>query len=148
MPFWAVWPFEILICSRRHLGTLHDFTAEEVTEFAQILKQVTSTYDRVFDAPFPYSMGSYQSPTDGDKHPNGISTRTFFRRFCVRRPSVNLWWVLNYWERRSAISPQKLQPSDCVPWPRYRRPRTKSPPPITRIRTDKEIGFLILCQSA
>jgi UDPglucose--hexose-1-phosphate uridylyltransferase len=70
VPFWAVWPFEIMIVSRRHLGTLSDFTPkEEVASFAQILKQVTSTYDRVFDSPFPYSMGLHQSPADGDAHP-------------------------------------------------------------------------------
>jgi UDPglucose--hexose-1-phosphate uridylyltransferase len=69
VPFWAVWPFEVMIVSRRHLGTLNHFTSEEVAGFAQILKQVTSTYDRVFDAPFPYSMGFHQSPTDGAPHP-------------------------------------------------------------------------------
>jgi len=69
VPFWAVWPFEILMCSRRHLGALVDFTSEEVARFGQMLKQVTSTYDRVFDAPFPYSMGLHQSPTNGEQHP-------------------------------------------------------------------------------
>jgi UDPglucose--hexose-1-phosphate uridylyltransferase len=69
VPFWAVWPFEILISSRRHTGTLSRFTHQEVPLLAQILKQVTSVYNRVFDAPFPYSMGFHQSPTDGDPHP-------------------------------------------------------------------------------
>jgi UDPglucose--hexose-1-phosphate uridylyltransferase len=69
VPFWAVWPFEILIVSRRHTGTLSRLTHQEVPLLAQILKQVTSVYDRVFDTPFPYSMGFHQSPTDGDPHP-------------------------------------------------------------------------------
>jgi UDPglucose--hexose-1-phosphate uridylyltransferase len=69
VPFWAVWPFEIMIVSRRHLGTLNDFTPEEVAAFARMLKQVTSTYNHVFEAPFPYSMGLHQSPTDGNPHP-------------------------------------------------------------------------------
>ena len=25
VPFWAVWPFEVLVCSRRHLGTFPEF---------------------------------------------------------------------------------------------------------------------------
>jgi UDPglucose--hexose-1-phosphate uridylyltransferase len=33
-----------------------------------MLKQVTATYDKVFDAPFPYSMGFHQSPPDGKRH--------------------------------------------------------------------------------
>jgi UDPglucose--hexose-1-phosphate uridylyltransferase len=68
VPFWAVWPFEILVCSRRHLGAFPDFTDKEASLLAQLLQQVTSTYDKVFDVPFPYSMGFHQSPTDGNPH--------------------------------------------------------------------------------
>ncbi len=68
VPFWAVWPFEILVCSRRHLGTFPEFTDKEVSLLAQLLQQVTSTCDKVFDVPFPYSMGFHQSPTDGNPH--------------------------------------------------------------------------------
>jgi UDPglucose--hexose-1-phosphate uridylyltransferase len=79
VPFWAVWPFEILIISRRHLGTLSDFTqGDELSLFAQILKRVTSTYDGVFDAPFPYSMGLHQSPADGEPHPEWHFHAHFF----------------------------------------------------------------------
>ena len=30
VPFWAVWPFEILICGRRHFGSMNEFTADEI----------------------------------------------------------------------------------------------------------------------
>jgi UDPglucose--hexose-1-phosphate uridylyltransferase len=69
VPFWAVWPFEILICSRRHFSTLLECTPVERSALAAILKQVTSTYDRVFEVPFPYSMGFHQAPTDKSPHP-------------------------------------------------------------------------------
>ncbi len=69
VPFWAVWPFELLICSRRHSAALTDFHEQERSWLAQILKRVTSVYNRVFDTPFPYSMGFHQSPTDGVRHP-------------------------------------------------------------------------------
>jgi UDPglucose--hexose-1-phosphate uridylyltransferase len=78
VPFWAVWPFEIMIVSRRHLRTLSDFAPHEIAGFAQILKQVTATYDRVFDAPFPYSMGLHQAPTDGELHPEWHFHAHFF----------------------------------------------------------------------
>jgi UDPglucose--hexose-1-phosphate uridylyltransferase len=68
VPFWAVWPFEMLVCSRRHIGSMHDF-ATEVRSLSDILQRVTSTYDKVFEVPFPYSMGFHQSPTDGSNHP-------------------------------------------------------------------------------
>ena len=69
VPFWAVWPFEVLICSRRHRGSLLDLTPGEVRSLSTLLKQVTATYDKVFDVPFPYSMGFHQAPTDNLDHP-------------------------------------------------------------------------------
>lgn len=69
VPFWAVWPFETLVCSRRHLGSMLDFSDEDVRSLSAMLQRLTSTYDRVFGVPFPYSMGFHQSPTDGNDHP-------------------------------------------------------------------------------
>ena len=66
VPFWAVWPFEVLLCSRRHLGTLPELTNGEASQLAATLNQIVSAYDRVFEAPFPYSMGFHQSPTNGN----------------------------------------------------------------------------------
>jgi UDPglucose--hexose-1-phosphate uridylyltransferase len=68
VPFWAVWPFEILICSRRHLPGMLDFSPDEALSLSGILKQVTSTYDKLFAVPFPYSMGFHQAPTDHLDH--------------------------------------------------------------------------------
>ena len=68
VPFWAVWPFEILVCSRRHLGSFPAMNAHEVSQLSAILRQITATYDRVFDVPFPYSMGFHQHPFDGAAH--------------------------------------------------------------------------------
>jgi UDPglucose--hexose-1-phosphate uridylyltransferase len=69
VPFWAVWPFEVLLCSRRHFGSMSEFKPDEIRYLAAILQQITSTYDKVFSVPFPYSMGFHQSPTDGAEHP-------------------------------------------------------------------------------
>jgi UDPglucose--hexose-1-phosphate uridylyltransferase len=69
VPYWAVWPFEVMIISRRHLGNFGEFESDEAAGLSQMLHQVTATYDKVFDAPFPYSMGFHQTPTDGQPHP-------------------------------------------------------------------------------
>jgi UDPglucose--hexose-1-phosphate uridylyltransferase len=69
VPFWAVWPFELLICSRRHIESMSAFTPEDIGSLSEILQRVTCTYDKVFGVPFPYSMGFHQSPTDGAQHP-------------------------------------------------------------------------------
>ncbi len=69
VPFWAVWPFETMIVSRRAVGALADLTPDERLALADILKQLTVRYDRVFNVSFPYSMGFHQRPTDGEAHP-------------------------------------------------------------------------------
>jgi UDPglucose--hexose-1-phosphate uridylyltransferase len=69
VPFWAVWPFEILVVSKRHIQNLTQLTPEETTGFADILKKVTTRYDNLFEVSFPYSAGIHQSPTDGQPHP-------------------------------------------------------------------------------
>jgi len=69
VPFWAVWPFEILLCSKRHFANLSDFSSDELTHLSEMLKQIVSVYDRLFDVPFPYSMGFHQAPCDGKSHP-------------------------------------------------------------------------------
>ena len=45
------------------------FDAAERAGLADILKRVTTRYDNCFEAPFPYTMGFHQSPTDGAAHP-------------------------------------------------------------------------------
>ncbi len=68
VPFWAVWPFEVMILSRRHLGSLSDFTDAESDALATVLKELTSRYDNLFQVSFPYTMGMHQRPTDGAPH--------------------------------------------------------------------------------
>jgi UDPglucose--hexose-1-phosphate uridylyltransferase len=69
VPFWAVWPYELLLISRRHFGALTDLRATEIRNLAELLKQVTIRYDNLFEISFPYSMGFHQSPFDGEPHP-------------------------------------------------------------------------------
>jgi len=68
-PFWAVWPFEILLVSHRHVGSLADLTPAESTGLADIMRQVTTRFDNLFETSFPYSMGFHQEPTDGHEYP-------------------------------------------------------------------------------
>lgn len=69
VPFWAVWPFETLVISRRAVGSIPELNSEERTGLADILKRVTIRYDNLFRVSFPYSMGFHQRPSDGQPHP-------------------------------------------------------------------------------
>lgn len=69
VPFWAIWPFETLLLSKRHLSSLDGLDHPETEALADILKRVTTRYDNLFQISFPYTMGFHQQPTDGADHP-------------------------------------------------------------------------------
>ena len=69
VPYWAVWPFEVMVLPVRHAADLAGMTETERDGLAAILQTVTATYDKVFDTPFPYSMGLHPQPCDGERHP-------------------------------------------------------------------------------
>jgi UDPglucose--hexose-1-phosphate uridylyltransferase len=68
VPFWAVWPFETLVLSKSHVADLQHLNPAQRNDLADLLSKLTGIYDGVFDAPFPYTMGFHQRPTDGEAH--------------------------------------------------------------------------------
>jgi UDPglucose--hexose-1-phosphate uridylyltransferase len=68
VPFWAVWPFEVILVSKRHFGGMDELRTEERAALADVLKRMTTRYDNLFQTPFPYSMGFHPSPTDSQPH--------------------------------------------------------------------------------
>jgi UDPglucose--hexose-1-phosphate uridylyltransferase len=69
VPYWAVWPFETLVVPRRPVPHLMELDDRERDLLADVVKQLTARYDRLFDVSFPYSSGIHQAPTDGAAHP-------------------------------------------------------------------------------
>jgi UDPglucose--hexose-1-phosphate uridylyltransferase len=63
VPFWAVWPFEMLLLPRRHVLRLPDLSADERNSLAEILRRLLIRYDNLFETSFPYSMGWHGAPT-------------------------------------------------------------------------------------
>jgi UDPglucose--hexose-1-phosphate uridylyltransferase len=68
VPFWAVWPFETLVVSRRPVTHLGQLTDAERDQLADIVRRLTTRYDNLFQISFPYSAGIHQAPTDGRAH--------------------------------------------------------------------------------
>jgi UDPglucose--hexose-1-phosphate uridylyltransferase len=54
-PWWAVWPFEVIIIAKRHVRALVDLTDGERLQFAEAVQEVTRRYDNLFETSFPYS---------------------------------------------------------------------------------------------
>jgi UDPglucose--hexose-1-phosphate uridylyltransferase len=69
VPFWAVWPYETMIISKRHIQNLMQFTQEENQAFAAMLKKLAVKYDNLFNVSFPYSAGLHQNPVNNGEYP-------------------------------------------------------------------------------
>jgi len=69
VPYWAVWPFEVLVVANQHAASLPDLTPAQVSGLADVFRQVTTRYDNLFEISFPYSMGFHQASFDGIDHP-------------------------------------------------------------------------------
>jgi UDPglucose--hexose-1-phosphate uridylyltransferase len=64
VPFWATWPFEALLVSRRHMQTFGGLTSAERDGLANALTRLAAQYDALFDSPFPYSAGFHPAPVN------------------------------------------------------------------------------------
>ena len=69
VPFWAVWPFETMIISRKSFQNILSFDDNAVSDYAEAMNVLSRKYDKVFNTSFPYSAGIHQAPTDGKLHP-------------------------------------------------------------------------------
>lgn len=67
VPFAARFPYELHVVPVRHVPSLLDLTDTERDGLAELLVQVITTYDGLFDlaGPLPYVMAMHQAPTDG-----------------------------------------------------------------------------------
>jgi UDPglucose--hexose-1-phosphate uridylyltransferase len=68
VPFWAVWPYEIMVLPRKHHGDMTSLSEKEKEDLSDILRRICIRYDNLFSTFFPYSMGIHQKPTDGQAH--------------------------------------------------------------------------------
>jgi len=92
VPFWAVWPFETLVISRRPLSCLTELKPEEREGLARILQQITIRYDNLFHTSFPYTMGFHQVPPERGG-PSGFHLHAHFFPPLLRSAAVKKFMV-------------------------------------------------------
>lgn len=68
VPFWATWPFEIMILPKVSISCLSELNDGELRDFAEMYRIVTCKYDNLFQTSFPYSAGVHQAPTNDEKN--------------------------------------------------------------------------------
>lgn len=68
VPFWATWPYEAMIISRRHITDISFFTKQEKKSLAELMQILLIKYDNLFKTSFPYSAGMHQRPVNDGVH--------------------------------------------------------------------------------
>ncbi|KAK4460882.1 galactose-1-phosphate uridylyltransferase [Cladorrhinum samala] len=79
-PWWAVWPFEVIIIAKRHVRALVDLSDQERLQFAEAVQEVARRYDNLFETSFPYSSGIHQAPLD-----------------CTNEEAENSWFHMHFY---------------------------------------------------
>jgi UDPglucose--hexose-1-phosphate uridylyltransferase len=69
MPAFARYAYEVWIAPIEPLPSLADVDAPTRGSLARVLKTILTTYDSLWQRPFPYVMVFHQAPTDGQPHP-------------------------------------------------------------------------------
>ncbi|CAN5257547.1 galactose-1-phosphate uridylyltransferase [soil metagenome] len=78
VPYWAVWPYEVMIVPRTHYSHIGQLNAGEEMAFADIIKKLCIKYDNLFETSFPYSSGIHQKPTTGEEYPEWHFHMSFY----------------------------------------------------------------------
>jgi UDPglucose--hexose-1-phosphate uridylyltransferase len=69
VPYFARWPYELHVVSRKHRPSLAELSNAERRDLAALLKIVLQKYDNLWGFPMPFVMSMHQRPTDGQRYP-------------------------------------------------------------------------------
>lgn len=65
IPYFARYAYEVFIAPRRTHPSIASLNAQEVSDLADVLREITIRFDNLWQMPFPYVMPLHQAPTDG-----------------------------------------------------------------------------------
>tara|TARA_E500000075_G_C6990087_1_gene322447 strand:- start:421 stop:1497 length:1077 start_codon:yes stop_codon:yes gene_type:complete len=93
VPFWAVWPFEMIIVPRTPKNSLLDLNESEFLNFTDAYVTAIEKLNALFVGDCPYSSGLYQAPTNGGDY-DGVMYLMF--RPPVLRDIRTMKWMVGY----------------------------------------------------
>lgn len=62
VPYWATWPFETIVIPRAPIHRITEVEGATRSSLADVLSEILTRYDNLFEHPFPYSMGWHGAP--------------------------------------------------------------------------------------
>ena len=70
IPFFTDYPYGVYITAKEHYSKIIDFSDRAKTNFADILRKISGTFDALFDRRFPYMMCIHQAPVNSEEYGN------------------------------------------------------------------------------
>lgn len=67
-PFWAIWPYEVMIIPKKPQKDISNLSSEDTNLFAEAISMITKVYDALFNCSFPYSSGIHQAPSNNNNY--------------------------------------------------------------------------------
>ena len=68
MPYFARYAYEVFVAPKETHPHVASLSGKELTDFADVLKNVLVRFDNLWQMPFPYVMPLHQAPTDRGDH--------------------------------------------------------------------------------
>ncbi|MEM7431242.1 MAG: galactose-1-phosphate uridylyltransferase [Pseudomonadota bacterium] len=69
VPYWAVWPYQMLIVPLRPIAAPDQLSDTEIASLSEVLGVALGSYEALFAAPAPYSLGFHPRPSDDTSYP-------------------------------------------------------------------------------
>lgn len=70
IPFFTDYPYGVFITAKKHYSKITDFDDNAKTNFADIIRKMSGTFDALFDRRFPYMMCIHQAPVNSPEYGN------------------------------------------------------------------------------
>ena len=68
VPWFARYAYEVFILPKRQIASLAELREAEYSSLGNLIREVTTRYDNLWQMPMPYVMAIHQAPTDGGEY--------------------------------------------------------------------------------
>ena len=92
VPYWATWPFETIVVPKEPIRRITEIDGPSRASLADVLSELLTRYDNLFEHPFPYSMGWHGAPF-GDEDVSHWQLHAHFYPPLLRSASVRKFMV-------------------------------------------------------
>ncbi len=109
VPYWAEWPYEIMILPKRHVTHVASFSDVERYDLARMLSDCIRTYAALFALPklgAPHYLALYQAPIAGDSYPSSQLFVTLSTPLLTATRKKHPAGYEQYFGRQSDVTPE------------------------------------------